>query len=128
MRNFWPWSPLEASEWVNDPGNGLKSIKGSWRDHFGGISGVKFSNSIFSKSPNLPILSFWILIVLIIIGQETFFFSHSMLLPHVGSKEMFLAHFLRIQTSKSYFLFDERQTLPIAANDEEISNFAYHGK
>ena len=45
-----------------------------------------------------------------------------------ASKEMFLAHFFRIQTSKSYFLFDERQTLPIAANDEEISNFAYHGK
>ena len=30
---------------------------------------VKFSNSIFSKPPNLPILSFWILNVLIIIGQ-----------------------------------------------------------
>ena len=30
---------------------------------------VKFSNSIFSKSANLPILSFWILNVLIIIGQ-----------------------------------------------------------
>ena len=30
---------------------------------------VKFSNSIFSKSPNLPILSFWILNVLIIIGH-----------------------------------------------------------
>ena len=30
---------------------------------------VKFSNSIFSKSPNLPILSFWILNVLIIICQ-----------------------------------------------------------
>ena len=43
-------------------------------------------------------------------------------------KKCFLAHFFRIQTSNSYFLFDEWQTLPIAANDEEISNFAYHGK
>ena len=25
---------------IKDPGNGLKSIRGSWRDHFGGISGV----------------------------------------------------------------------------------------
>ena len=45
-----------------------------------------------------------------------------------ASKEMFLVHFFRVQTSNSYFLFDEWQTLPIAANDEEISNFAYHGK
>ena len=37
---FWLWSPLEAPKWVKDPGNGLKSIRGSWRDHFGGISGV----------------------------------------------------------------------------------------
>ena len=37
---FWPWSLLEAPKWVKDPGNGLKSIRGSWRDHFGGISGV----------------------------------------------------------------------------------------
>ena len=38
--NFWPRSLLEAPKWVKDPGNGLKSIRGSWRDHFGGISGV----------------------------------------------------------------------------------------
>ena len=37
---FWPRSLLEAPKWVKDPGNGLKSIRGSWRDHFGGISGV----------------------------------------------------------------------------------------
>ena len=30
---------------------------------------IKFSNSIFSKSANLPILSFWILNLHIIIGQ-----------------------------------------------------------
>ena len=34
---FWPRSLLEAPKWVKDPGNGLKSIRGSWRDHFGGI-------------------------------------------------------------------------------------------
>ena len=51
---------------------------------------VKFSNLIFSKSPNLPILSFWILNVHIIICQfqkrstvKHFFFSQSMLLPLV---------------------------------------------
>ena len=85
---FWPWSLLEAPKWVKDPGNGLKSIRGSWRDHFGGILGplksdlgvfwakiplypynVKFSKSIFSKSANLPILSFWILNLHIIICQ-----------------------------------------------------------
>ena len=27
---FWPWSLLEAPKWVKDPGNGLKSIRGSW--------------------------------------------------------------------------------------------------
>jgi len=32
---FWPRSLLEAPKWVKDPGNGLKSIRGSWRDHFG---------------------------------------------------------------------------------------------
>ena len=37
---FWLWSPLETPKWVKDPGNGLKSIRGSWRDQFGGISGV----------------------------------------------------------------------------------------
>ena len=37
---FWPRSLLEAPKWVKDPGNGLKSIRGSWRDHLGGISGV----------------------------------------------------------------------------------------
>ena len=45
-----------------------------------------------------------------------------------ASKEMFLVRFFRVQTSNSYFLFDDWRTLPIAANDEEISNFAYHGK
>ena len=37
-----PWilSPLEAPKWVQDPGNGLKSIRGSWGDHLGSISGV----------------------------------------------------------------------------------------
>ena len=51
---------------------------------------VKFSKSIFSKSANLPILSFWILNLHIIICQfqkrstvKHFFFSQSMLLPHV---------------------------------------------
>ena len=33
-------SPLEAPKWVQDPGNGLKSTRGSWGDHFGFISGV----------------------------------------------------------------------------------------
>ena len=27
---FWLLSPLEAPKWVQDPGNGLKSIRGSW--------------------------------------------------------------------------------------------------
>ena len=35
-----PIALLKAPKWVKDPGNGLKSIRGSWRDHFGGISGV----------------------------------------------------------------------------------------
>ena len=30
---FWPRSLLEAPKWVKDPGNGLKSIRGSWGDH-----------------------------------------------------------------------------------------------
>ena len=37
---FWLLSPLEAPKWVQDPGNGLKSIRGSWGDHLGSISGV----------------------------------------------------------------------------------------
>ena len=37
---FWLWSPLEAPKWVKDPRNGLKSIRGSWGDHLGSISGV----------------------------------------------------------------------------------------
>ena len=37
---FWLLSPLEAPKWVQDPGNGLKSIRGSWGDHLGFISGV----------------------------------------------------------------------------------------
>ena len=51
---------------------------------------IKFSKSIFSKSANLPILSFWILNLHIIICQfqrrstkKHFFFSHCMLLPLV---------------------------------------------
>ena len=39
---FWPRSLLEAPKWVKDPGNGLKSIRGSWRDHFGGMAIVSF--------------------------------------------------------------------------------------
>ena len=30
----------EAPKWVKEPGNGLKSIRGSWEDHLGSISGV----------------------------------------------------------------------------------------
>ena len=37
---FWLLSPLEAPKCVQDPGNGLKSIRGSWGDHLGSISGV----------------------------------------------------------------------------------------
>ena len=37
---FWPWSLLEAPKWVKDPGNGLKSIRGSWGDRSGSISRV----------------------------------------------------------------------------------------
>ena len=37
---FWLLSPLEAPKWVQDPGNGLKSIRGSWGDHLRSISGV----------------------------------------------------------------------------------------
>ena len=36
---FWLWSLLEAPSWVEDPGNGLKSIRGSWGDHLGSITG-----------------------------------------------------------------------------------------
>ena len=32
---FWPRSLLEAPKWVKDPGNGLKSIRGSWGDYLG---------------------------------------------------------------------------------------------
>ena len=31
--DFWLLSPLEAPKWFQDPGNGLKSIRGSWGDH-----------------------------------------------------------------------------------------------
>ena len=37
---FWLWSPLETPNGVKHPGNGLKSIRGSWGDHLGFISGV----------------------------------------------------------------------------------------
>ena len=37
---FWLLIPLEAPKWVQDPGNGLKSIRGGWGDHLGSISGV----------------------------------------------------------------------------------------
>ena len=34
---FWLLSPLEAPKCVQDPGNGLKSIRGSLGDHLGAI-------------------------------------------------------------------------------------------
>ena len=37
--HFWLLSPLEAPKWVRDPGDGLKSIRESWGDHLGSISG-----------------------------------------------------------------------------------------
>ena len=37
---FWLLGPLETTKWGQDPGNGLKLIKGSWGDHLGSISGV----------------------------------------------------------------------------------------
>ena len=39
---FWPRSLLEAPKWVKDPGNGLKSTRGSWGAIWalGSISGV----------------------------------------------------------------------------------------
>ena len=44
---FWLLSPLEAPKWVQDPGNGLKSIRGSWGDHLASISGVLLENCVF---------------------------------------------------------------------------------
>ena len=41
---FWLLSPLEAPKWVQDPGNGLKSIRGSWGDHLGAF-GAKNSTA-----------------------------------------------------------------------------------
>ena len=38
--HFRLWSPPEAPKWVKDLGYGLKSIRGSWGDHLGYISGV----------------------------------------------------------------------------------------
>ena len=32
---FWLRSPPETPKWVKDPGNGLKSIRGSWGGPFG---------------------------------------------------------------------------------------------
>ena len=37
--SFWLLSPLEAPRWVRDHGDGLKSIRESWGDHLGSISG-----------------------------------------------------------------------------------------
>ena len=60
---------------------------------------VKFSNSIFSKSANLPILSFWILNLHIIICQfqkrstVKHFFSLSPCSCHMCPKIMHLGHF-----------------------------------
>ena len=48
---LWPRSLLEAPKWVKDPGNGLKSIRGIWRDHFGGISGVLDTSRGLQKAP-----------------------------------------------------------------------------
>ena len=36
---LWLWCPLETPKWVKDLGNGLKSIRGSWGNHFGPIWG-----------------------------------------------------------------------------------------
>ena len=36
---FWLLSPLEAPKWIQDPGNGLKSIRGSWGDRSGPFQG-----------------------------------------------------------------------------------------
>ena len=38
--NFFFFIVHMGREDVKDPGHGFKSIRGSWRDHFGGISGV----------------------------------------------------------------------------------------
>ena len=38
--HFWLLSTLEAPKWVQNPGNGLKSIRGNWGNHLGSISGV----------------------------------------------------------------------------------------
>ena len=38
--HFWLQSLLETPKWAMDPRNGLKSIRGSWGDHLGSISGV----------------------------------------------------------------------------------------
>ena len=54
MRNFWPRSPLEAPKWVNNPGNGLKSIRGSWGDHQELTSTALECPSIIKDHPVLP--------------------------------------------------------------------------
>ena len=57
---FWLWSPLEAPKWVKDPGNGLKSTRGSWGDHLGSISRVldPFKGLLRAPKPKArPILS-----------------------------------------------------------------------
>ena len=37
--HFWLLSPQEAPKWVQDPGNRLKSIRGSWGDRSGPFQG-----------------------------------------------------------------------------------------
>ena len=70
---LWPRSLLEAPKWVKDPGNGLKSIRGSWGDHLGSISGfldpfsrVKSKQMDFAQSwtiLNFLRLLFWFCIL-----------------------------------------------------------------
>ena len=48
---FWLLSPLEAPKWVQNLGNGLKSIRGSWGDHLRSISGVFDPFRGLSKPP-----------------------------------------------------------------------------
>ena len=82
--SFLASKPSRAPKWVHDPGNGLKSIRGNWGDHFCPLKSDlglfwpfwgpdfimgKNKNANFSKSPHGPIFKFFVVICEVILQK-----------------------------------------------------------
>ena len=71
---FWLLSPLEAPKWVQDPGNGLKSIRGNW-GVFWPFRGPDFimgknKNANFSKRARCPSFKFFVVMCEVILQKN----------------------------------------------------------